>query len=72
MINNELKFSTTSSSKTCKSLSVNTDGTTCVTETSEHVEIKSQVREEESVVEEHGGSISQRYSLLLYSTIIKL
>lgn len=61
MINNEVKlFSTTSSSKKC-CVTVNSEGKKCVKESSEHVEVSTQVCEEESkVLIEHGGSISER------------
>lgn len=62
MINNELTLSSTNCSNKCKSITINSDGSTYVTETSENVEVKSQVCEEESAVSvEHGGSIKERY-----------
>lgn len=65
MINNEVKLSTTSSSKKCKSITINSDGSSCVKESSEHIEVRTQVCEEESkVLVEHGGSISERLAAL--------
>lgn len=62
MINNESTLSTTSSSRKCKSVTVTSDGSTYVEETSEHVEVRTQGGEEEEnpVLEVHGGSISER------------
>ena len=60
MINNEVKFSHTSSSKKCISVTTTSDGNKTVKESSEH-EVRTQVCEEESsVLVEHGGSISER------------
>lgn len=41
---------------------MSSDGSTCVKESVEHVEVRTQVCEEESssVLVEHGGSISER------------
>ncbi|KFM81012.1 Supervillin, partial [Stegodyphus mimosarum] len=66
MINDELNFTSSSSSQCSRSVTVRSDGTTCIEETTKHVEIRTQVCEEEekSVLEVHGGSISERLAAL--------
>lgn len=62
MINNELTLSSTSSTTKYESVTINSGGSTCIKESSEHVEVKSQVcKEENAILVEHGGSISERY-----------
>ncbi|GIY88486.1 hypothetical protein CDAR_585491 [Caerostris darwini] len=66
MLKNELNSTSTITSKSSETTTVSSDGLTCVTEKKRHVEIKTQNcdGEENTIVEEHGGSISERLAAL--------
>ncbi|GIY98678.1 hypothetical protein CEXT_365691 [Caerostris extrusa] len=66
MLKTELNSTSTITSKSSETTTVSSDGLTCVTEKRRHVEIKTQNcdGEENTIVEEHGGSISERLAAL--------
>ncbi|GFW21955.1 hypothetical protein TNCV_4822371 [Trichonephila clavipes] len=62
MPKNELNSTSSVSSKSSETTTISSDGLTRVTERTTHVEIRTQNcdNEEKGILEEHGGSISER------------